>query len=259
MKNLEFLEITPNEEIAYAGLLKNPRVTAARLANIVSLDKSSTYRAVEGLHKKNLIISAVNEIGTIYTALSPNRLLDLHSLKTTELQQKKDFLNEYITDLQKQSQQTRSTNIQITFGLESHIQAMEDSLINNSNGIILEKWFMDNPIFKNKEYQKYVYGFVKRRVKKKIHVHYLTNSNYKNEFEDIMYTSKKLLKEVRREPADADNIHSFRIYKDTVEVITFDETKEFIIIIINDPFVTEMMKTMFYFIWNRSEVIQKHS
>lgn len=62
---------------------------------------------------------------------------------------------------------------------------------------------------------------------------------------------------MRVNPADADVAHSFRLFGKESEIITFDEQDRIIVLAINDPLVTELLRSMFYFVWDKSEVVNQ--
>lgn len=256
MNFLEYIDITKNEEIVYKGLLKHPDTNASKLSRILRLDKSSTYRAVDGLLTKNLIIQSTSHDEVIYKSVSPERLQELHDAKSKDLDKKKNNLNQYIEDLIKYSSQyNRGTKLKVEYGINAHIEAMERSLEIKRGETILEKWHMNNPIFNDTEYNDYINNYIKRRLKKKINTQFLVDSNFDNSNSEIMQSTEDLLKEVRKNPEDADDKNSFRIFENQIEIVSFDKQNNYIVISLEDPFITQMFRNFFKFIWNRSEPI----
>lgn len=252
---LEFLDITENEERVYKGFLGHPDTNSSKLSRILGMDKSSVYRAVDGLLQRDLIVKQTNEDEVVYRAVNPNKLKDLHKAKLLNLESRKDDLDYFITDLLGYSKNhQRISGLTVEYGMEAHMKAMELSL-EVSSGHIKEKWMMGNPIFKLAEYQKYISSYIPRRVEKGIRDYYLVDSSYNNNGKSDMQSSKALLKEVRRNPSDADDRNSFRIFGEYVELVSFDEKNDFIVVIINDRFLSGMFSKFFEFIWGRSESI----
>lgn len=248
------LGLTENEAKVYMGLCQYPNSTAAGIARKLNMDKSSTYRAMDELERQGLAVPNPTEDGTLFTPLNPQKLELLLEKKRDELKRQEDELKTLIDELVLRSKSSSSTYIKTYSGINAHIDMMEKSL-EVVDKIIYEKWYMDNPIFRDEDYQKYVYNFVKKRVRKKIELKYLVDSKGVRGFDDIMRTSKKLFKEVRINPKDADIIHSYRIFDDTTEIVTFDKNEDVIVIEINDKLVTELMLSQFKFIWNSSQKI----
>ncbi len=254
---LQKLDFTDNEIQLYQYFLKNPDKTAAEASRLLKMDKSSAYRACEDLEKRGLLISSPKTRGTTFVASSPEILKDIYKNKLEEIAAYQNDINYLIEFLKKQAnKQGRETLIKVEYGLDAHIAAMEDSIKSNKDKFILEKWYMKNLIFANSDYNKYVYDFADRRIKAGIRDYYLADSGLSNDFSKLMHTSESLLKEVRIYPVDANSQNSFRVYKDTVEIISFDDQNDYIIVTIKDRFIVELLTTMFWFIWNRSEVRQ---
>ena len=87
---------------------------------------------------------------------------------------------------------------------------------------------------------------------------HLEESDWKADtrFEDVMTDTKKYLKEIRRMPPDAKMAeNSLRIWDNTVNIISEDENREFIIVTIKDRFLVKLMKDMYDFMWNRSKPV----
>lgn len=252
---LKRLGLTNNQSKIYLGFLKHGEKMASEIARKLSMDKSSAYRAVYQLDKKGLLTRKPRKRGTTYTAASPHVLKDLHNDKKLEIKKQSKRLNKFIKKLTTQAEmEQRKTYIKVEKGIDAHISAMEESL-QNSEKIIRERWHLENPIFKNKKYSKYVFKFIKRRVKKKIQLKYLASWKDKSTiFDPIMKTSNKFLKEVRIIPGDIDDKNNLRIYDDTVEIISFDKKDEFIVITIKDEYIADLMKKMFDFIFDRGTI-----
>lgn len=247
--------LTSNEIECYLYLLSNPNITASEIARTRNLDKSSTYRAVENLEREGLILSSPKKRGTTYKISSPEALNELYESRVRKIEGQRNIIQDMVNDI-RNAGYTRNTSIKVEYGIDAHLNSMLESKNNNRSRLILEKWDMQNPIFQDKAYNDFVYDFAKDRVKRGIRDEYIVNSKFNNEFSTLMHTSEALLKEVRISDPDADDTNSFRIYDDTTEVISFDDSSDFIIITIKDPFVTEMIRKMFYFIWSRSRVLE---
>jgi hypothetical protein len=56
-------------------------------------------------------------------------------------------------------------------------------------------------------------------------------------------------KEIRAIPEELCDNNSFRIWDDCINIVSFDEDNNYIIITIKDKYVAQMMKNMFDFIW----------
>ena len=246
--SIKSLGLTENDFLVYSSFLKHGEMSAAELSRKIKMDKSSCYRAVENLSNLGLVIKTdKNDIST-YQASSPEVMRDVFASKKTQL----DIL---IDDLKKANQSsTRSTYMTIEKGLESLRFRMNESLSSNEK-FIREKFNNKFRFFDDPNHVEFVIDYAKERVKRNIKIIQLEEADWTEDsrFEDVMIDTKKYLKEIRKLPQDAmfgDN--SLRIWDDTVNIISEDDSKEFIVITIKDKFVVKLMKDMFDFMWNRS-------
>jgi hypothetical protein len=68
-----------------------------------------------------------------------------------------------------------------------------------------------------------------------------------------MIDQNKYLKKIRRLPSDVNfSTNSLRIWDDTINIVSEDE-QDFVIITLKDKFVSHMFKSMFDFMWSRSQ------
>jgi diketogulonate reductase-like aldo/keto reductase/sugar-specific transcriptional regulator TrmB len=259
MENLlQQLGLTENETKVYLAFLKNGEKVAAEISRILKMDKSSCYRAVETLISKSLLIPNPKTRGTTYLAANPEVLKELITNKKIELETQFHSLNSFIEKIKNFATNQRVTYFTIEKGLQAHISCMEDSINNNPEKIIREKFRSSNPLFRNKEYQQYIFShYLKKRIKNHVVNRQLQDLSIKDSYFEIETTSKKLLKELRILPSDFTDNTEFRIYNNTVEIINFDEKKEFTIIKITDEYISQLVKDMFDYIWKRSAVYYK--
>lgn len=222
------------------------------------MDKSSAYRAVEELVEKRLLIPTPKKRGTTYEAANPEVLNELILNKKVELESQTISLNNFIAEIKKQSS-NRTTFIKVEKGIEAVRNAMDMDLESaiNSDRLIREKYRLDHPYFTNPEHVKFVNNYIKKRINNKVSIKQLVHFAGKKVFSSIMKTSPSLLKEIRLMPKDIIDFNAFRIAGDTTHITSFDEKKDYIVIIITDKFVTELMKNLFDFVWNRSELYEK--
>lgn len=246
--SIKSLGLTENDFLVYSSFLKHGEMSAAELSRKIKMDKSSCYRAVENLSNLGLVIKTDKNDISIYQASSPEVMRDVFASKKTQL----DIL---IDDLKKASQSSaRSTYMTIEKGLESLRFRMNESLGSNEK-FIREKFNNKFRFFDDPNHVEFVIDYAKERVKRNIKIIQLEEADWTEDsrFEDVMIDTKKYLKEIRKLPQDAmfgDN--SLRIWDDTVNIISEDDSKEFIVITIKDKFVVKLMKDMFDFMWNRS-------
>lgn len=256
-KLLQELGLTKNQVRVYLAFLKSGETMTTIISKNLQMDKSSTYRAVEELVKKNLLTPNLKTRGTTYSATNPEVLKELLASKKIELESQANSLDKFIDQLNKSLLIQRTTNIKVEKGIKAHLICMENSLKNNKEKLIRESWDMNNIIFQDKEYSIFVNDFAQRRIRLHIFDKYLTKNLLQNKVSDLMHTSTQLLKEVRILPDNFTSSHGYRIYGDTIEIVSFDENKDYIVVTIQDRYITELMKNMFDFIWDHSEVFTK--
>src|SRR3989344_3551893 len=77
-KIYELLGLSLNEKNLYEAILTHPDKTAAEIARVLKMDKSSAYRAAENLLQKRLLISSPKIRGTTLRSSSPEYLIKLY-------------------------------------------------------------------------------------------------------------------------------------------------------------------------------------
>lgn len=252
---LEQIGLTPNESTIYLAFLKHKEKTAAEIARILHMDKSSCYRAVDSLVEKGLLLTIPRVRGTTHTACSPEVLKELMNVKKHELEKESGLLNDFVNKLLKDTEHKRTTFIKV----EKGVQAVRDSMDVSLNAaiqedkIIKERYRLDYPYFKDKGHVAWVNEFARRRIKAGVTIQQMVNFADQDVFAPIMKTHKNLLKEIRLTPKGMDDVHALRIAGDVVTIISFDEKNDYIVITIKDKFVKELMEGLFDFIWERSE------
>lgn len=250
-KTFELLGLTENDFLVYSAFLKHGEMSAAALSRKISMDKSSTYRASENLEKNGLLIKISGKKEISYQPANPDVLAELFASKRSQI----DVL---VDELKKESQSNeRSTYITVEKGLPALQFRMTESL-GSKEKVIWEKFSDKFRYFDDKNHVKFVVNYAKERVKKGIKIMVLEENDWKadNRFEDVMIDTKKYLKQIRRMPPDAQMAeNSLRIWDNTINIISEDENREFIIVTIKDRFLVNLMKEMFNFIWNRSKPI----
>jgi len=249
------LGLTPNESQVYLTYLKHKEKTAAEIARIIHMDKSSCYRAVESLVEKGLLITIPRLRGTTHTTASPEILKELFQNKKNELKSQENQLNEFVQKIIKDTKTKRNTYIKV----EQGIQAIRDNMDRNleaaisTNKIIKEQYCLSFPYFKDKEHVSWVNDFARRRIKAGVSIRQIVDFADKQVFSPIMKTDNKLLKEIRLMPEEMKGLYGLRISGDISNITSFDNKKNYIVITIKDTYVALLLNSMFDFIWKRSE------
>jgi len=249
------LGLTENESAVYLALLKHKEKTSAEIARLISMDKSSCYRAVETLVARGLLITTPKKRGTTHTAVSPEVLKELHAQKMSSFKQEESELDRYITQLLKLDESRRSTFIKVETGIEAIRNGMDQNLeaAKKSNKLIKEFYRLSFPYFKDKNHEKWVNEFAKRRISSGVSIRQIVDFADVNTFAPIMKTDKKLLKEIHLMPKEMKGMYGVRMSGDITHIISFDKDNNYIDITIKDTYVTLLMNSLFDFMWARSE------
>jgi len=252
---LNQIGLTQNEADIYLAFLKHKEKTAAAVARILHMDKSSCYRAVESLVSKGLLLPVPRKRGTTHTAASPEVLKELLSTKQHELKAQEQPLDNFVKRLMKDVEEKRTTFIKIEKGIEAIRNGMDENLeaAIHSTKMIKEFYRLSFPYFQDKEHVKWVDNFFKRRVEEGVSIQQIVDFDGSDAFAPIMKTDKKLLKEIHLMPKEMKGLYGVRISGDITHIISFDEQKEYIDIAIKDKYVALLMNSLFDFMWERSE------
>jgi sugar-specific transcriptional regulator TrmB len=257
-KRFEVLGFTDNEAKVYRGFLKNPRNSAAKISRILKMDKSSCYKAVEILINKGLLLRDGWKKGAIYSAANPEILNDLYNAKRTELENQKSPISSLIESLKFDQTDNRSTYISIDKGVEGLKLRMSEGLENKEK--LIRENFNYHPIFRDPEYIKFVKKHAIERVKKKIHIRELQSKKDRKNgieaYQEIMLELRKYLKEQRDLPESFKDNNSYRIWDDTVMILSSDANGEFIVLTIKDKYLVTLLKSLFDFVWEHSTPVR---
>lgn len=252
---LNQIGLTKNEADVYLMFLKHTKKTAAEIARLLVMDKSSCYRAVDTLVAKGLLLASPKKRGTTHTAVSPTVLKELYHQKANELKSKESELDHFIAQLLKQDESKRSTFIKVETGIEAIRNGMEQNLeaAKKSTKMIKEFYRLSFPYFKDKEHTKWVNEFAKRRIAAGVSIRQIVDFADKDVFAPIMKSDKKLLKEIHLMPPEMKGMYGVHISGDITHIVSFDKDENYIDITIKDTYVTLLTSSLFDFMWERSE------
>jgi len=248
------LGLSENESVVYLALLKHKERTSAEIARLINMDKSSCYRAVEMLVARGLLITTPKKRGTTHTAVSPEILKELHVQKVLSFKQEGSELDRFVSQLLKQDENSRSTFIKVESGIEAIRNGMDQNLeaAKSSDKMIKEIYRLSFPYFKDKNHEKWVHEFTKRRIASGVSIRQIVDFADVNTFAPIMKTDKKQLKEIHLMPKEMKGMYGVRISGDITHIISFDTNNNYIDITIKDTYVTLLMNSLFDFMWERS-------
>ena len=253
-KTYELLGLSLNEKKLYEAILIHPDKTAAEIARVLKMDKSSAYRAAENLLQKRLLISSPKIRGTTLRSSSPEYLIKLYQQKIEEFNSNKGLIENYIRNLKSQTLSlNRETFIRVEYGGEALRKCLLESE-QSKEKLIVEIVLSQHRLYQKNRMINFVINHAKRRSSSGIYIKQLERSTYFENapYKEIMVNTKKYLKEIRILPPEYNDKNSVRIWDNTVNIFSSDEKGDLIVITITDKYVTRSMKTMFDFIWDRS-------
>ena len=249
------LGLTQNESAVYLAFLKQKEKTSAEIARVIHMDKSSCYRAVETLVARGLLITSPKKRGSTHTAVSPKVLKELYFQKISSFKQQESDLDRFVSELLKQDESRRSNFIKVETGIEAIRNGMDQNLeaAQKSTKLIKEFYRLSFPYFKDKNHEKWVNEFAKRRIASGVSIRQIVDFADVNTFAPIMKTDKKLLKEIHLMPKEMKGMYGVRVSGDITHIISFDKDSNYIDITIKDTYVTLLMNSLFDFMWERSK------
>ncbi len=252
---LHTLGLTENESAIYLAFLKDGAKTAAEIARMLHMDKSSCYRAVEALISKGLLITTPKKRNTTHTAVSPEVLKEIYHQKMIELKNQESHLDSFVQSLIKENESQRSTFIKVNTGIEAIRNGMDQNLeaAFQSNKMIKEFYRLSFPYFQDKDHAKWVNEFAKRRIKAGVSIRQIVDFAGLDVFAPIMKSDKRLLKEIHLMPKEMRGMYGLRISGDVIHIISFDKNENYIDITIKDTYVALLINSLFDFMWERSE------
>lgn len=251
MNVLKSLDLSENEFEVYKGFLQNPDKTAAAMARLLSMDKSSTYRACEELEKKGLLISSPKKKGTTFKASNPQMLSTIFEDKIKDLKSEKNIVENLVANLQRKKS-TRAIDVRIEYGIAAVQKVMLEALDCKSK--LIRERFRNHAFFQDKGHVEFVRKNAKRRVRRKIKIRQLEYGVwFMNDFPEVMTRQKNYLKKVRLLPKKLDDPNSIRIWDNVVNLFSEDEEDLTLVMTIKDDLVASLMRNIFDLIWDLSK------
>jgi len=250
---LQNFGFTKNEARVYLSVHSTPLNTGVEYSKKLHMDKSSVYKALDRLRSQGIITSSPGDKGIVYKASSPDSLKDLIKQREIKLKQDSIGLNELIKSLKDKSASTRETYITVEHGLKALQFRMTESL--QCKEKFMREQFRHHKIFDIKSHVTFVKKHANERVDKKIMLYQIEDNwdKFHKTFKSMLASKKSSYKEVRGLPKGFENNNSIRIWDDTINIFSFDNEGEFIIITIKDKFVADLMKNFYDFIWKNAK------
>ncbi|MBN2100910.1 hypothetical protein JW710_03385 [Candidatus Dojkabacteria bacterium] len=252
---LENLDLTPNEIDIYLYLLKTGSSPGPQIYKELSLDKSSTYRALSELEKKDLIYSLGETRNQLFLANSTDKLLKMQEAKEKEVLGIRKGLKKFIKNIDEFSKKNyKFQNIKIFEGKNAYYAFMEESRKGKYD--VFRNICSTQKIHKlahtKERYYKYMESYVPERVKKGIKVKILYDKNTKPDFLDVSDAEK--LKEARQYKGNLSLGCFLNTFANKTGFLTLRNGEPWAIII-EDQLITDLINSLFEAIWNISKTI----
>lgn len=265
MKNIQQtlnqLGLSNTESEIYVYLLKSGPSLGRQLSEDLNLEKTQTYDAINSLTLKSLLYSVGKQRYQKFVAVPPEKLLEIIEEKkatlqkaTLDIESMMDSLTEYATEMYSKK------NIRIIEGekgferwMDARLEAASGSYIREISSNKQQESFIKDI----KKFKALSYAFPKERILKGIHMKALMRKEdiYGYPFlESVEKTDPEMLKEVRLLPDTFVIEAGFQTYNNKVSFMR-EYQGNFLGVIIEDKFITNLVNNMFDFIFEQSEII----
>ena len=231
------LGFTENQAKLYTLLLKQPGISAGKIAKEISLDRSFTYNLIESLTKKGLIHSAPLTNKKIFFPEEPNKILEDLEIQRTKAKSIVEILNK----IKKENKQ--KTHIEV-YERKQALRKYLSQLISSKHFLTLGGGGKLN-IFNILKYEHPHY--FKQIKKEKISGKIICSHENKNFWESNLRNTQIEIKSL----TGAGKENSITILKD--KIIFSEETELPNIIIINNPNHAHSLSHYFNSLWKQAK------
>ncbi len=233
---LEFLGMSKSESKAYFYCFKLGSTTASEIAKQSGLNRSNCYEALEKLISKGLIASIKKDKKTYFEAANPRNLREI--LKSNEKK-----LDNFIIDLEKYkpeniSKKQKAVILEGYSGIKVVFEDIIENLDKDNEYLVLGA--VDVPDV----FERYIIHWTKIRIKKKIRMRIIYNTNAKSFIEQ---TKKLALTEIRILPKEYVTPAVVNIYKNKTATIVW--TKKPIAFVVDNQEYTDSFRNYFNALW----------
>ncbi len=249
---LQQLGLTPNEIKVYTYLARTGVRGGAMIVSECGLDKSSTYRALKDLATKGLVYAIGETRNQSYGAYPTATLMEVYERRVEQLAELAPILKSFGKSIDEYTKESYSSSHILLFsGKRGYEQWNEERLRGKVNTV---REFLPDELVKSGyvDYYPSMTSYLEQRVAKKIEMRTLMNAMDKADWIDR--SRKDFLKEVRILPASLNLPAGFSTFGDRVGFITKDRGG-FLGVVIHDAFITEMMVSIFDFMWKTAQEV----
>lgn len=242
---LQQIGLTELEARVYIYFLENGASKVTDVYKALGTDKSSTYRVVENLTNRGLLVGLSEEYGKQFVASDPKLLLNIAKQRQEELKVASNAINGYVDNLlRSRGDLYKRENITIYEGEQAYSQLMEKRLEVKPE-LIREVANAGSLISNVPGYNQYMDEYVPRRIELGIPIRSIdTEEDRGRKYEG---TDPKILKEVRYMPSQ--KIQSLiSTFGDYLSIYNEGGERK-LGILIKDPMIAQTINVLFDVLW----------
>jgi sugar-specific transcriptional regulator TrmB len=251
-KVLQKYDFTTKEIEFYLAILKIGRGNAAEIARTAKMDKSTAYRAADGLLAKGLLTRNGDEYDEQLLPEPPEKIIELLQNKKKDIQKDIRKATRFIEEIQTNDNLRNAGLVKIYEGDDAFLKIKGDRL--NENIEFTREIYSsqrNNPLPRPSAnwWKKYL----EKRLELGIVVRMLMDETADTK-DTVNFTNKKMLKEVRMIPSGYTLPSGMSIYGNKV---SFENSENFkpIMMIIEDTSIAGLMSTFFDIVWANSKTV----
>jgi HTH-type transcriptional regulator, sugar sensing transcriptional regulator len=244
---LEQLGLSPNEAKIYEALLELKEASAGAIAANAKIHRRNTYDAIHRLVEKGMIFSVLSKGDHVYSAVDPDKLMELIKEKETKLEK-------ILPDLRKKHQTDRQPQEAYIYrGIEGFKNYMRDVLRQGENAYFIGAklgWW--DPRLKS-----FTEQFVKEAERKNIKFHHLFDSSVEKEGKEELKDMDKQNLEYRFLPEKYSTKSAIDFFGDQIVMwsgLSLRKLEDDVtLFVIRDKSLVDNYKMWWQFMWDHCE------
>lgn len=246
VKLLEELGIVGNEARVYLACLELGPTTITKIARKSEVERATVYAILDRLKEKGLVTINVKESDRHIQVESPDKLLVLAKHKKRAIEEKEHHFKEILPDLLAQvAQRGKQPKVRFYEGKEQFIQVFDQALDETKEKMY---FFGAASIFVDLISYQFEKEWIKRRVRKKIHIDILVHKTALTEKFKIDDTRE--IRTTRFLPPDMKFEASYLLWSN--KIVLWNPVVP-LAILIEDEIIVKMFKEMFLGLWSKGK------
>jgi sugar-specific transcriptional regulator TrmB len=245
--------INPEEARIYLYLSKYADATALQISRELHLSRTKVYRILDKLSDLGLVSEEVGSRGFYFKAAEPNQLQGLISKKQSEVTELESLLPYVSEEVQKLTGENSSQSNVRCYKGKSGLEQVTWNSLRAQNHLYIYEMVSDMTQFLDKSFSEVVRQEI---VKRRIHVHQITNLNHIEAYTKITEKVEKYWEPRYIDPKILNLTYEFLVYNDVVAMYNIRNNNVFCVEIY-DKNLASMQSQLFNFIWGRAQKMQK--